>query len=265
MRATTAFMLAIFSVPFACAGQDNTEKNYPVIGASSASAKDKMLLDILKRHRIPPPKTGACIARVIPYGPAYTAGIESMDVVFKIDAKPISTPQGFTDAVRDLRVGKKSKFYLRRYVSEKNSSKWEIKIISVTPITKSELDKIVKETPPVDILGVALKHNIINQPEVGVLLRNQSQSQVVALKIIVKCWDRFDDEARGFGSTNEFRGIGQSKIDPGEKEIFTWQLSGHSNAARISVSLGDVRLADGTEWKPGGKGKQPMGTAELKD
>jgi len=108
--------------------------------------------------------------------------------------------------------------------------------------------------PPLDITNVTISRDIINQPEANLTVTNKTKKKVIALKVKLLIYTKFDEPVKNSFSftddSNEFIGISQDhNILPGGRTDLTWQLTGFDGAGKAKASLYQVKFDDDTEWK----------------
>ena len=136
-------------------------------------------------------------------------------------------------------------------------TKWEEKVLTVVPLTRSEVTKAIKNTPPLKLAGGVLQ-NSIGVPVVEIGGRNLTDKAIVAFVVELQCFDRFEKPVLGFGGTksNKVPAIYQQTIKPKAAFVGTDDvritLNGHETATVIKIYLKKVKFEDGSEWNSDG-------------
>lgn len=266
---TSAVLLVVVAVAVADPNTKVESDKAPegaVIGAKAISV-EKEILAALKKDKLPPPsRKGALVSSIVPGGPAEKAGLRKLDIIFKINSSAVSSKDDYLLAAKSLKAGQPNTFQLLRMSGKKPTVRWTAATVTITPITRVELARLIKETCPVEIVSASVERNAIGVPEVSVQLKNRAQSDVTAIEVSIECWNRFDEKVMDWaGRTYVFHGIGQSTIRRGTQETLSWQLVGHENTAKVRAIVTRVKLTSGTEWKADGNKSQPAEKAETSD
>lgn len=110
-----------------------------------------------------------------------------------------------------------------------------------------------KENPvPVKIEDGVIRPNIIDESTLALAVRNVSNKTIDAYRVKVECKNNYGDKVSGFGVKEDYYGLSQETITPGNRNERgrEWTLHGFDNATKFHVSVISVHFSDGSEWKP---------------
>jgi hypothetical protein len=240
MRPIFFGMVVVFSSFAFC------DDNDPSIGVGAIASSEKSLIANFLKNKAPKPKAGVVVTTIVPYSPGEEAGVNLLDTIYKIDGTTITTGESFIKKVQSLEVGKESKFFIYR-LSEKNT--WISKTLKITPISKEKLDKLKLEAPPLKISGVVIRKNTIGVPEVKIQITNDTDSDAVAVRLNIECWNRFGEKVKNFSGNSIFNAIGQDTIPSHGEDVSTWMLATQENTTKVCVYITHIKFKNGTEWK----------------
>ena len=199
---------------------------------------------------MPPKRSGVIVDDTVPGSPAEAAGLQRGDIITKVGETLVIKAQDYLDSFKAMSVGKPVKFRIIRPIVAKRIINWKSSVVTVTPITVKELDRLKKHNCPLRIVSATLHRNVIGEPEVTLTVKNSTDNDAVAIEVNIECWNRFDEKVLGWGKqTNVFTGISQKRIEKGKEEVLAWQLSARDTTAKIRVTFARVKFADGTLWK----------------
>lgn len=108
-----------------------------------------------------------------------------------------------------------------------------------------------KVKPPVEIIQGIGSMNIIHNPEVALVFKNNSSKTIDAYKVRITGQDSFGHEIKRYGTDPYFNGIGQEQlIGPGEQtsSSYKWSLYGMENARKGTIQVTEVHFTDNTTW-----------------
>jgi hypothetical protein len=118
---------------------------------------------------------------------------------------------------------------------------------------KQETKVEKKENPaPVKIEDGVIRPNIINESTLALAVRNVSNKTIDAYRVKVECKNNYGDKVSGFGVDEDYHGLSQETITPGNRNERgrEWTLHGFENATKFHVSIISVHFSDGSEWQP---------------
>jgi hypothetical protein len=103
----------------------------------------------------------------------------------------------------------------------------------------------LKAAGPVVITRMGINYNVINVPELTLVVQNTDDLTVDAFEICAECFNKFDEPVTFPGRSNVFNGTSQLRIEPKETKKVKWQLSLQQNTTRADVWVSRVKLQDG--------------------
>ncbi len=227
----------------------------PAVGVLVASV-DKEFKRLLDEEGFAPLPVsgGAVIARLVLWGPAQKAGLRPADIIAAVDGKPLQDAGALSAAISELTAGRLAVVTILRAGARGTHGRiaWEWKQVSIMPCAEDVMLRNARRCP-LSLETASLGYNIIGEPTVRLVVRNIAPVDVVAYKVDIHCFDRFDNPVRCSipPDGNVFRGIAQETVKPGETsgQLSYWTLHFYDNTARVTVVLTKVRLEDGSEWE----------------
>lgn len=199
------------------------------------------------------PHRGPMVKSVVEGSPAHKGGMESLDVIVRINGILVHSVEEYSKASeKALRADAPCTIQLLRLGRDRNtrSLRWEGKRVNVTPVKLAEIPA-EGERAPIALVVAYVDENSIGQPRAWVQVTNCSTKNVVAIDFTIECLDRFDRPVHGFGGkSNRTGGIMQQTIRPRDSHVTGWTLHGHDTTAKVRITVDRVKLSDGREWVP---------------
>ncbi|MBS1515484.1 MAG: hypothetical protein JSS63_10645 [Bacteroidetes bacterium] len=124
--------------------------------------------------------------------------------------------------------------------SDFNKAKFLLEKIDSIETLKSENKKLEQA---LTIESSKITYNIIDNPELSVVIRNNSNKVIDGYTIASECFDNFNEPVRGYKG-NTHSGIDQTKIKPKGTVRATWTLFGMENATKATSHIKKFHLAD---------------------
>jgi hypothetical protein len=110
---------------------------------------------------------------------------------------------------------------------------------------KAEEAQALKDSGPVVIRRMGINYNVINLPELTLVVENFEDVAVEAYDISAECFNKFDEPVKFPGQSHVFQGTSQTRIAPKTTEKSKWQLSLQGNTTKANVWVSRVKMADG--------------------
>ena len=242
---------------------DAKRQDVPTIGRLALVALDREVLQVFEQKAAPLPqhREGLLVMAEVPNGsPASVAGLCKMDIIYTFDDIPIKTMEDYVWATEGMKTGQSCKIFVERISDD--DKRWDKKVLTVVPLTRSEVTKAINNAPPAPPLKLAggVLDNSIGVPEVKIGGQNLTDKAIVAFVVELQCFDRFDNPVLGSGGkNNKVPAICQETIKAKATfvhadELRTITLGGHETATVIKVYLKKVKFEDGSEWDGGADG-----------
>jgi membrane-associated protease RseP (regulator of RpoE activity) len=232
---------------------DAKRQDAPAIGQLEVVALASGVIRIFEEKKFPLPqhREGLLVNEVPNGSPASVAGLRNVDIIHAIDDIPIKTVEDYVWATRGMKTGQSYRIFIER-ISE--NTQWEEKVLTVVPLTRSEVTKAIKNAPPLKLAGGVLE-NSIGVPVVKIGGQNLTDKAIVAFVVELQCFDRFEKPVLGSGGikSNKVPAICQETIKAkaafvGADDLRTITLNGHETATVIKIYLKKVKFEDGSEW-----------------
>lgn len=105
--------------------------------------------------------------------------------------------------------------------------------------------------PPVTLSRTIITPNVIGEPTLSLIMKNNSQKTINAFKLHIYAYDNYGKQVKQFGyGDGVFSAISQREIEPGgtTSSQYTWTLHGFDNGRKFKVQLYSIHFTDGTEW-----------------
>lgn len=105
--------------------------------------------------------------------------------------------------------------------------------------------------PPVTLSRTIITPNVIGEPTLSLIMKNDSQKTINAFKLHIYAYDNYGKQVKQFGHGDDhFSAISQREIEPGgtTSSQYTWTLHGFDNGRKFKVQLYSIHFSDGTEW-----------------
>ena len=107
--------------------------------------------------------------------------------------------------------------------------------------------------PLIDITNVVISRDVIDQPQLDLVVTNKTKQKIIALKVRALIYTKFDEPVKNSLSFNDdeaFIGIWQDgDILPSGKKNLSWSLTWFNGAGKATANLYQVRFEDGSEWR----------------
>lgn len=110
---------------------------------------------------------------------------------------------------------------------------------------KTEEAQALKDSGPVVIRKMGINYNVINLPELTLVVQNSEDTAVEAYEISAECFNKFDEPVKFPGKSHVFEGSSQTRIAPKATEKANWQLSLQRATTKANVWVSRVKMADG--------------------
>lgn len=230
------------------------QPNRPGIGIPKLATLDAWKK--ISRGKFPLPRTdGVVVIEMLPEGPAKKAGLANTDIIYLIDDNPIKDTD---DLMWVLQTGKEHKVSIYRVdmeaVLKADSTKqkvgadkiWHKLTLTLKPERAEELIANAQKMPPLQFVA-AMTKNLIDTPEVTMLVKNTSDKDIIAFTADVYCFNRFGDPVADM-SDNKSAFIYQEVLPSNESARLTATLHLHDTTALAKIYLKRIKYKDGSEW-----------------
>ncbi len=147
---------------------------------------------------------------------------------------------------------------------EKNGSgnvgRTTAEITTIKPITETTAEEktTIKETTtvtevevenPLSIEKIKIDKNLIGVPEVYVTVKNNGTQTIDAYDLIIKCYDTYGEEVKGFGTRDYFSAT-STDVSVGPGKTFGsnayWTLNGYDTTKYVEIAIVKLHTEDGT-------------------
>lgn len=109
-------------------------------------------------------------------------------------------------------------------------------------------NEIKEKMKAIEIVSSKIEKDIIDQPNLIIKVKNNSDKIIDGINIKAKIYNNFDEQVKGLDN-DYFEGTSQETINPKEMKEFQWSLTFYSGATKVKeLELTRVHFTDGEDW-----------------